>query len=111
MLVGPFGPFVFGMPRSDEFSQGIYSCLCAEKSCELVVWGPFVPVFLVGLAFEYYVFARLKFCPTWASSRLSYGLCVVVVVTRVFVTISVTVQLSLGMQTKPIVLPRHVKMT
>ncbi len=65
----------------DEFSQGINSCLCAEKRCQLVIWGSFVsyvPVFLVGLAFEYFVFACLELCAALASSRLMVVMFVVV---------------------------------
>jgi len=56
-------------------SKGLYSCLCAKHRRELVIWGSFVgyvPVFLMCLAFEYYVFACLDFGAAWASDELLY---------------------------------------
>ena len=40
-----------------------------------MAWGCFVnyvPVFLVGLAFEYHVFGCLEFCAAWARNGLLY---------------------------------------
>ena len=47
---------------SDEFGQGANACLCAKERCELVIWCSFldyIAIFLVRLAFEHYVLARL----------------------------------------------------
>ena len=74
--MGSLGPFVFGTPCfPDQVCQGLYACLCAEECCALVAWGSFVdyvPVFFVGLAFEYYVFRCLEFCAAWESDALLY---------------------------------------
>ena len=47
---------------SDEGGQGVDACFCAKERCELVVWCSFIDyitVFLVRLAFEHNVLARL----------------------------------------------------
>ena len=54
--------FLERLAFSDEFGQGVDACLCAKECCELVAWCSFVDyiaIFLVRLAFEHYVLARL----------------------------------------------------
>ena len=70
--------FLERLAFSDEFSQGVGACLCAKECSELVVrcsFVDYVAIILVRLAFEHYVFARLKFCSAWRIGGFSYIVC------------------------------------